>query len=66
MSLGIFIVVAFVWAASGTAYWLYRSTAPRRYSAYAAGRLDTVFAIFGLSTYALAVAGGVLLVVHNV
>ncbi len=51
--MSLFIVVATVWAGSGTAYWLFRSHAPRRYSAYAAGRLDTLFAIFIGSTFGL-------------
>jgi hypothetical protein len=55
--MSLFIVVATVWAGSGTAYWLFRSNAPRRFSAYAAGRLDTLFAIFGVSTYALVICG---------
>lgn len=60
--LNMFLVVATVWAGSGTAYWLFRANMPRRYNAYAAGRLDTLFAIFGVSTYALVIVAGLLFV----
>lgn len=66
MSLGIFVAVVFVWAVSCSAYWLYRGVAPRKYNAYAAGRLDTVYVIFMASTFALAVLAAVLLVENNV
>lgn len=62
--LSLFVVIAAVWCASGTAYWLFRSNAPRRYSAYAAGRLDTLFAIFGVSTYSMVVSAVLVLVVR--
>lgn len=61
--ISLFVVIAAVWAVSGTAYWLFKGTAPQRYSAYAAGRLDTLFAIFGVATYALVVCGVLVLVV---
>lgn len=64
MTLSLFLVIATVWAGSGTAYWLFRAVAPRRYNAYAAGRLDTLFAIFGVATYALVVSGALLVVVR--
>lgn len=64
MTLSLFVVIATVWAGSGTAYWLFRADAPRKYNAYAAGRLDTLFAIFGVATYALVVSGAVLLAVR--
>jgi len=66
MILEISFVVAFVWAASCTVYWLYRSKMPRRYSAYAAGRLDTLFVIFMVSTFALMISGLLVLVTQNV
>ena len=62
--LSLFVVIAAVWAGSGTAYWLFKGVAPRRYSAYAAGRLDTLFAIFGVATYSLVVSGVLVLVVR--
>jgi len=66
MILEIFFVVAFVWAASCAAYWLYRSKMPRRYNAYAAGRIDTLFVIFMVSTFGLVVSGVLALVEQNV
>jgi len=60
--ISLFFVVATVWAGSGTAYWLFRANAPRRYNAYAAGRIDTLFAIFGVSTYALVIVAALLFV----
>jgi len=48
-----FVVITTIWAGSCAAYWLFRSKMPRRYSAYAAGRLDTLYVIFIIATYAL-------------
>jgi hypothetical protein len=39
---------------------------PRRYNAYAAGRIDTLFVIFMVSTFGLVVSGVLALVAQNV
>lgn len=61
MSMSLFIVLSGLWALSGTAYWLFRAVAPRRYNAYSAGRLDTLFAIFIATTFAVCIFGVIVL-----
>lgn len=60
--MSLFIVVAIVWASAGTGYFGFRSVAPRKYNAYAAGRLDTLYVIFVASTFVLVLSGVWLLV----
>ena len=51
-----FILFLIVWGLSGITYWLFRSVKYRRYNAYAAGRLDTMYVVFMVMTLGLIVA----------
>jgi hypothetical protein len=53
------ILFMIVWGLSGISYWLFRSMMPRRYNAYAAGRLDTLYVVFMLMTLALIVGASI-------
>lgn len=57
--MGIFILFMIVWGLSGISYWFFRSMMPRRYNAYAAGRLDTLYVVFMLMTLALIIGASI-------
>jgi hypothetical protein len=57
--MGMFILFMIVWGLCGISYWLFRSMMPRRYNAYAAGRLDTLYVVFMLMTLALIVGASI-------
>ena len=53
--MSMFILFLIVWGSSGISYWLFRAVKYRRYNAYAAGRLDTLYVVFMLLTLALVI-----------
>jgi len=55
-----FILVLVLWGSSGISYWAFRAVKYRRYNAYAAGRLDTLYVVFMGLTVGLLVSASIM------